>query len=137
MIIFDTNALRGLNRGNPKFDLLRALKLSGSHPAGIPWMVREELVAKQVLDYAASYKSAAAAINDLNRRTPWGGAARIPNSEIEKAKDYWRGQYEEVLLTLDTRSENTKVALAREAYSQNPAKINPEPKGVPRAFATF
>ena len=100
-------------------------------------MVREELVARQVLDYAASYKTAAAAINDLNRKMPWAAVTRIPNSEIERAKDYWRDQYEEVLLTLDTSSENTKTALAREAYCEKPAKTNPDAKGGARDVAIW
>ena len=137
MIIFDTNILRGVTRNNPKFDLLRALRRSGLHSAVIPWMVLEELAAKQVLDYATSHQAATATINDLNRKMPWGTAVTLPALEFERAKEYWRSQYAEVLEILDTSDENAKAALAREAYCEKPAKTNPEEKGGARDVAIW
>ena len=129
MIIFDTSVLYGLNRNSPNFDLLMALKHSGSQPAGIPWMVREELVAQQVLEYESAHDEAEVAIAGLNRKTPWARAATLPSRDVENAKKYWRGQYEEVLNILETSSDSAKTALEREAYCQKPAKPNPGSKG--------
>jgi hypothetical protein len=97
MIIFDTNILRGVTRNNPKFDILRVLKRSGSHRAGIPWMVLEELAAKQVLEYAAAHASANTAIKNLNKMAPWDTSTLLAPLDTEKTKQYWRDQYKEVL----------------------------------------
>lgn len=137
LIIFDTNALYGLHRQSPKFDLLMALKHSGSQAAGIPWMVREELVAKQVLEYVAAYESAQSATEGLNRKTPWGAHASLPPCEVETVKEHWRNIYGEVLSTLETSGENAKRALAREAYCEKPAKTNPKAKGGARDAAIW
>ena len=137
MIIFDTTELYGLHRGNPRFRLLRALKRSGSHAAGIPWMVREELVAQRVLEYAAAWNRAEAAVKELNRKTPWRSSSHIPPREIEKAKEYWRAQYDEVLVTLETSGDDAKLALAREAYCEKPAKIDRKSKGGARDAAIW
>lgn len=137
MIIFDTNALYGLHRNSPKFDLLMAFKHSGSHSIGIPWMVREELVAQQVLEYAIAYDSAGSAMKSLNRKMPWGTFGRLPAREIETAKEYWRSQYEEVLTVLEIRVDDAKAALAREAYCQKPAKTDPKSKGGARDVAIW
>ena len=124
MIIFDTNALFGLRRDTPKFDLLRAFKLSGSQIAAVPWMVLEELVAQQVVPYVTAHDRAFSAIKELNRRSPWrASSVRIPPREIEEAKAYWRAEYSEVLTVLETSADNAKLALAREAYVEKPAKI--------------
>lgn len=137
LIIFDTNALYGLHRQSPKFDLLMALKLSGSQAVGIPWMVREELVARQVLEYVAAYESARSAMDGLNRKTPWGPLASFPSREVEKVKEHWRSIYGEVLITLETSGENARHALAREAYCEKPAKTNPKAKGGARDAAIW
>jgi hypothetical protein len=138
MIIFDANVVYGLNRNSPRFDLLRALKQSGEHPAGIPWMVREELVAKQVLDYSAAHEGARAAVNGLNRRIHWSNrTGDIPALEIDDAKEYWRNQYAEILETLETSSDNAKQALAREAFCEKPAKTTPKDKGGARDVAIW
>lgn len=138
MIIFDTNILRGVTRRNPKFDVLRVLKRSGVQSAGIPWMVLEELTAKQVLEYTSSYEQAAAAIRSLNRRIPWAIPARFDAvRETERASEYWRGQYEEVLEIIPTSEESAKEALAREAYCQKPAKTDPGSKGGARDAAIW
>jgi PIN domain len=138
LIIFDTNTLYGLHRNSPKFDLLRALKHSGSHSAGIPWMVREELVAQQVLEYTAAYDSAEAAVRGLDRKAPWrSGSVLLPSRGIDQAKDYWRSQYAEVLSTLETSGESAKEALAREAYCQKPAKTDAKAKGGARDVAIW
>lgn len=137
MIIFDTNILRGVTRNNPKFDLLRALRRSGSHQAGIPWMVLEELVAKQVLEYKAFHREAGTAIENLNSKAPWDNATSLARLDIERAKEYWRGQYAEVLEILETGDANAKTALAREAYCEKPAKADPRSKGGARDVAIW
>ena len=59
MIIFDTNALFQLRRDTREFDLLRAfMKHASSETAGVPWIVREELVAHQVIPYMEAYEVA-------------------------------------------------------------------------------
>ena len=63
--------------------------------------------------------------------------AHIPSRETEKAKEYWRRQYEEVLITLETSGENAKAALAREAYCEKPAKIDPKTKSGARDAAIW
>jgi hypothetical protein len=137
MIIFDTNILRGVTRKNPTFDILRALKHSGIHTIGVPWMVLEELVAKQSLEYAAAHGRASAAMNDLGRKAPWSRSAQIPSFNFERAKEYWRGQYSEVLQIIETSEQNAKEALAREAYCERPAKTNSDEKGGARDVAIW
>ncbi len=138
MIIFDTSVLYGFTRNSAKFDFLRALKHSGSQPAGIPWMVREELVAQQVLEYQDAYSKANAAINGLNRKTPWATTSvQLPARDIERAKAHWHGQYEEVLDTLETSGESARAALAREAFCEKPANTDPKKKGGARDAAIW
>ena len=138
MIIFDSNVLYGLHRNSPQFDLLMALKHSGSYPIGIPWMVLEELVAKQVLEYDDAYAKADAAITALNRKTPWArSASGLAARDIERAKRYWRNQYEEILEVIETSGENARTALVREAYCQKPAKADPRSKGGARDVAIW
>lgn len=67
MIIFDTSVLFGLSPGDPKFDLLLALKKSGQQDVAIPSMVQEELVAQRVLRYAKALAKAVSAFRDLTR----------------------------------------------------------------------
>ena len=129
MIIFDTNVLYGLHRGSPQFDLLMAFKHSGSYQISIPWMVCEELVAKQVLEYEDAYDKADAAAAALVRKMPWGSPVGFPRRAVEMVKKYWRDQYEEILEILETSGDNAKTALAREAYCQKPAKTDPRSKG--------
>lgn len=137
MIIFDTSVLFGLHPKNPRFDLLMALKHAGTEPAGIPWMVREELVAQQVLEYSVAYNRARDAVNALNRRTPWGSPVDLAPTEVDQAREHWRGVYAEVLHTLETSGESALEALAREAYCQSPAKNDPDAKGGARDAAIW
>ena len=137
MIIFDTSELYGLTPSSPKFDFLRALKHSGSQAAGIPWMVREELVAKQVLEYEAAHSRAYASIAALNRKMPWVIDADLQSLDIERAKKYWRGQYEEILETLETSGESARAALSREVYCEKPAKVDSGNKGGARDAAIW
>ena len=67
----------------------------------------------------------------------WGTSVRLPEREIEKAKEYWRAQYDEVFAVLQTRGEDAIEALAREAYCQKPAKTNPDKKGGARDVAIW
>jgi hypothetical protein len=93
MIIFDTSELFGLNRNNSKFDFLRALRYSNLERAGIPWIVREEQVAQQVILYKEAHIQADSTINQLNRRMFWSTAeATLPPLNIQGAKRYWRTQ---------------------------------------------
>jgi hypothetical protein len=138
MIIFDTNALYGLQRNTPNYDLLMAFKRSGAHSMGIPWMVREELVAQQVIVYMTAYSSAETAIGTLNRKMPWSTArGRLPRRDLERAKQYWRGQYEEVLTTIETSGDSAREALAREAFCQKPAKTDRARKSGARDVAIW
>ena len=138
MIIFDTSELFGLNRSNSKFDFLRALRYSNSERAGIPWIVREELVAQQVIPYKEGYSQADSAINQLNRRTPWSTTeATLPPLSIERAKRYWRAQFEEVLETLQTSGPSARAALAREAFREKPAKVATKDKAGARDVAIW
>jgi hypothetical protein len=54
-------------------------------------MVREELVAKQVLEYAGAYDSAQAAVSSLNRKSPWGTAARLGPRETRDGEEALAG----------------------------------------------
>jgi hypothetical protein len=138
MIIFDTSELFGLNRGNSKFDFLRALRYSNVERAGIPWMVREELVAQQVIEYRNAYIQAESAINQLNRRTFWSRTpVALPSPRIERAKRYWRDQFAEVLETLQTSGASARAALAREAFREKPAKITTKEKSGARDVAIW
>lgn len=129
LIIFDTNALFGLRRDTQTFDLLRAFKHASSQTVGIPWMVREELVAQQVIPYREAYEKSESAINSLNNRKPLNTpTANLPDLEIEAAKEFWRTEYGEVLVTIETSGENAKTALSREAYYEKPAKVDPKGK---------
>ena len=137
VIVFDTSVLYGLNRGSPKFDVLRALKHSGAHQAGIPWMVQEELVAQQVLEYRTAHERASNAAAALRRKTPWAIRAFVPARDEERVKDHWRNQYQEVLTVLDTSGEAAKLALAREAYCEKPAKVDSKAKSGARDVAIW
>jgi len=136
-ILFDTSALFGLNRHDPKFDLLRVLKKSGSHTIGIPWMVREELVAQQVLRYREAHETASSAVEKLNRKTPWTTNQHIRPYDFSAAQQYWRSQYEEIFSILDVSGDDARTALAREAYCIKPAKVNPKDKGGARDVAIW
>lgn len=138
MIIFDTSELFGSIRDNSKFDFLRALRYSDSEQAGIPWIVREELVAQQVIRYRDAHGQAESAINQLNRRIFWPAtAAVLPPLNIERAKQYWRSQYEEFLEILETSGESARAALAREAFREKPAKAVSKDKGGARDAAIW
>jgi predicted nucleic acid-binding protein len=137
MIIFDANILYGVTRANPKFDVLRALKHSNTYSVGIPWMVLEELTAKQTLEYVKAYKRASEGVADLNSKSPWGRHALLPSFNLEEVKQYWRGQYEEVLEVIETSGKSAKEALAREAYCEKPAKANADKKGGARDVAIW
>jgi hypothetical protein len=138
MIIFDTSELFGLNRSNSKFDFLRALRYSNSERAGIPWVVREELVAQQVIPYKEAYSRADSAIAQLNRKTFWLAVeATLPPLSVERAKRYWRTQYEEVLEILQTSGRSARAALAREAFREKPAKVDTKDKGGARDAAIW
>jgi hypothetical protein len=137
LIVFDTNELYGLHRKSPKFDLLMALRQAGAEQPGIPWVAREELVAKQVLEYSAAWESARAAVSALNRKAPWDNPAVLPQAETEKAIEHWRGIYAEVLTTLETSGDDALEALAREAYCRSPAKKDPKAKGGARDAAIW
>jgi hypothetical protein len=136
VIIFDTSAVNLLNRRSSRWDLLRAVKQSGLE-LSIPWMVCEELIAHQVLPYIEAFQQATAAINRLNKRNEWGDALRRPSNEIERARSYWRGQYEELFRILETSGEAARQALSREANCQRPAKVDPENKGGARDAAIW
>ena len=138
MIILETSELFGLTRDSSKFDFLRALRYSGAERAGIPWMVREELVAQQVIPYTEAYKQAESAINQLSRKTFWQTiSATLPPLDIERAKEHWRGQSGEVLQTLQTSGENAQAALAREAFREKPAKVFSKEKSGARDAAIW
>ena len=101
-------------------------------------MVREELVAQQVIPYREAYGQAESAINQLSRKTFWRTIpATLPPLDIERAKEYWHGQYGEVLRTLETSGENARAALAREAFREKPAKVVSKEKSGARDAAIW
>jgi hypothetical protein len=139
MIIFDSSVLPGLTRQNPCFDLLRAVKRSGTHHLGIPWMVREEICAQRVLEYKLAHARAATAIAELNKRTPWNApdSASLSRLDVAQAYSYWRGQYEELFEILETSGDAALTALYRESNCQRPAKVSTKEKGGARDVAIW
>lgn len=127
MIIFDTSTLFGLSPDDPKFDLLRALKKSGRQRVGIPWMVREELVAQKVLRHAEAHKVADSAITALNRTAPWLSERSPSAFDPDAAKTFWRQKYGTLFEIIETSGDVALQALAREANCEKPAK-GPEAK---------
>ena len=127
MIVFDANALFGLSPDASKFDLLRTLKASGREKVGIPWMVREELVAQKVLRQAEAYKEAVSAIRKLNRTSPWLSEPEPSVFDPEVARRYWCQEYERMFDVIETSGDVALRALSREAYCEKPAK-GPEAK---------
>ncbi|GJF30289.1 hypothetical protein KNE206_29890 [Kitasatospora sp. NE20-6] len=122
MIVFDTSTLFGLSPDDPKFDLLRALKKSGQQKVGIPWMVREELVAQKVLRHADAHKAADSAITALNRTAPWLRERNPSAFDADAAKRYWRQKYGTLFEIIETSGDVALQALAREANCEKPAK---------------
>lgn len=102
MIIFDTSVLFGSGPDDQKFDLLRALKQAGQQQVGIPWMVREELVAQRVLKHIEAHRAAVSATNDLNRSAPWLHERGPKSLDRDEAAEYWRREYEQLFQVIET-----------------------------------
>jgi hypothetical protein len=122
LIIFDTSILFGLHPDNPTFDLLRALKHSGHHKVGIPWMVQEELAAQRALAYSEAHKKAVSAIRALNKAAPWAVEPDPDEYDAEAARTFWREEYQEAFEIISTSGEAARLALYREANCEKPAK---------------
>jgi predicted nucleic acid-binding protein len=111
VIIFDTSVLRGLGPGNPKSDLLRALRQSGQQQVAIPWVVQEELVAHRVLRHAEAHAEAVAATRALNRAAPWAHEPGPGPFDRDAASAYWRGQYRLLFDVIETSGDVARQAL--------------------------
>ncbi len=122
MIIFDTSVLFGLRPDDSKLALLRALGRSGRQQVAIPWMVREELVARQVLRHAEAHAGAVAAAGALNRAAPWAREPGPAPFDRDAASGYWREEYGRLFEVIETSGGVALQALQREANCRKPAK---------------
>lgn len=122
MIIFDASVLFGFEPDDQRLDLLRALKQSGQQQVGIPWMVREELVAQRVLRNAEAHSAAVSAIRTLNRIAPWIGERQPKPFDRGQVSDHWRQEYGRLFKVIETSGDVAREALLREANCQKPAK---------------
>lgn len=138
LIIFDSSVLFGYGFDSPNFDLLRMLKQSGEHRVAIPWMVQEELVAQKTLGHAEAYKKAVSAISALNKIASWDRQRQPQPFDVERVRDHWREQYQNLFEVIETSGATARVALFREASCEKPANsVEAKGKGGARDAAIW
>lgn len=137
MIVLDTSVLVGLGPDSPAWDLLRVVRLSGCHRVAVPWMVREELVARRVLEHQEAHLKAEAALRGLARVGPWMPGAALPTFDVDAVRAYWRDAFGRLFEIIETSGDVARRALAREAYAEKPAKTSAAKKGGARDAAIW
>jgi hypothetical protein len=122
LIILDTSILRSFSLESSSADLLRAIQAAGVETVGVPWMVREELVAQQAIKYQELHERAAQAVAALGQATPWGLKADVGRCDIERFRKHWRERLASFIDTVPTSDGAVRQALFREANCLPPCR---------------
>ncbi|MFF2618994.1 PIN domain-containing protein [Kitasatospora sp. NPDC058046] len=122
MIVLDSSVLFGLGPDSPVLDTLRALQLSGRHRVAVPWMVREELLARREADHRHAHARAVTALKELARSAPWATVPTPERFSAESGHTYWHRDLAHRFETLPLSGKAARQALAREARAQKPAR---------------
>lgn len=122
MIILDSNILMGTSLRSPEAELLRAIRATGTARVAAPWIVLEELAARQAISYQQKYDDVASAVDKLNRATPWSQVHPPRQADPERVRGHWKQRYAELVETLPTSPTIYEQAMWREANLLAPCK---------------
>lgn len=122
MIILDTNILWGMSLRGSSAELLRAISASDVERVAVPWLVMEELAAKQALAYQEKYEAADKALRELKRATPWGGVKGLGNRDLERVRAHWRQEYGHLVDILPMKEDAYREGAYREANQIAPCR---------------
>ena len=125
MIILDTCVLTEQQRSSPLWEMLFALRMSGTQRVALPEMVLIELLAQRKRHYASAIDKAQAAFNglwslqfgDSDGSEHWPAVDSIVNHVAE-----WERLYRRTFEILPLTGEAAKEGLRREALRIRPAK---------------
>ncbi|MFF7252040.1 PIN domain-containing protein [Streptomyces microflavus] len=135
MLIFDTNAVHGLDPHGAKADLLRLLSQAGLEISA-PWVVLEELTAHKLYDYQRAFDLMRRQHAELSNLEP-NLAGDAPKFNGDRFANYWRNQYSEIFRTIPTSESALKQSVLREAASMKPAKVDKSKKSGSRDVAIW
>ncbi|MCR8941525.1 PIN domain-containing protein [Streptomyces sp. OUCMDZ-4982] len=135
MLIFDTNAVHGLDPHGAKADLLRLLSQVGLKVSA-PWVVLEELTAHKLYDYQRAFDLMRRQHIELSNLEP-NLAGPVPKFNGDRFASYWRSQYSEIFTTIPTSESALKQSVLREAASMKPAKADKSKKSGSRDVAIW
>ncbi|MFJ3756613.1 PIN domain-containing protein [Streptomyces sp. NPDC090080] len=122
MIILDACTVEGMSLQGSSAELLRALREIGVQRIGIPWPAMQELIAHKTMEYRDAHASASSALNQLNRRTPWAEPQRLPDLQLEDAREHWRNEFEKLAEVIPVSPEALQESMFREANVLPPCK---------------
>ncbi len=122
MIILDACTVEGMSLQGSSAELLRALREIGVQRIGIPWPAMQELIAHKTMEYRDAHASASSALNQLNRRTPWAEPQRLPDLQLEDAREHWRNEFEKLAEVIPVSLEALQESMFREANVLPPCK---------------
>ncbi|MFC9625017.1 PIN domain-containing protein [Streptomyces sp. NPDC056930] len=122
MIILDTNILVGMSLRDSSAELLRAIRTANVERVAVPWVVMEELAARQALAYKKKHEAATAALRDLERSTPWSVPPRLGECDLEPVREHWRTRYSEITEVIPTSESALREGVYREANQLAPCK---------------
>ncbi|MFD4315007.1 PIN domain-containing protein [Streptomyces sp. NPDC058548] len=122
MIILDTNILWGMALRGSTAELLRAIRASTVERVAVPWLVMEELAAKQALAYLEKHQAAEEALRHLKRATPWGRVQGPGACDLERVRAHWREEYGHLVEVLVTKDELIREGAYREANQIAPCR---------------
>ncbi|MFH9651545.1 PIN domain-containing protein [Streptomyces anulatus] len=135
MLIFDTNAVHGLDPHGAKADLLRLLSQVGLNISA-PWVVLEELTAHKLYDYQRAFDLMRRQHMELSNLEP-NLAGPAPKFNGDHFANYWRRQYADIFRTIPTSESALKQSVLREAASMKPAKVDKSKKSGSRDVAIW
>lgn len=122
MIILDSNILKGISLRDAEAELLRVIRAADVEQVVVPWIVMEELAAQQALAYQTKHEKAAAAMEALNKATPWEHVRLPKKAKPEYVRRHWRERYAHIVGTIETSPNAYQQALFREANLLAPCK---------------
>ncbi|MYR59600.1 DUF4935 domain-containing protein [Streptomyces sp. SID625] len=122
MIILDACTVEGMSLQGSSAELLRALREIGVQRVGIPWPAMQELIAHKTMEYRDAHASAVSALNQLNRRTPWGVPQQLPQLRLEDAREHWLIEFGKLAEVIPVSPEILQESMFREANVLPPCK---------------